>query len=135
MSRLPSDMNNSLDPEMEEDIDVELDTVNVGLKAIENVMIAENRRRMDSNQIMSQFIDDFLEKLQEQISGKVDKQFQTLQKRVQTIDDDLTNIENEIDSQINDVNSAIEKKEKYINKEIKQASDLYISVKEAKRIN
>ena len=49
MSRLPSDMNNSLDPEMEEDIDVELDTVNVGLKAIENVMIAENRRRMDSN--------------------------------------------------------------------------------------
>ena len=54
---------------------------------------------------------------------------------MQTIDDDLTNIENEIDSQINDVNSAIEKKEKYITKEIKQASDLYISVKEDKRIN
>ena len=54
---------------------------------------------------------------------------------MQTIDDGLTNIEKEIDYQINDVNKAIEKKEKYIAKELKQSSNLYISVKEAKRIN
>ena len=44
--------------------DTELNEVNKNLKAIENVMIAENRRRLESNQIMNQFIEDFLCKLQ-----------------------------------------------------------------------
>ena len=84
---------------------------------------------------MNEFIDDFLGKLKDNISGQVDKQFQTLKSRVTTIDDGLTNIEKEIEYQIKDVNDAITKKEVYIAKELKQSSNLYLSVKEAKRIN
>ena len=52
-----------------DNVDNELNQVNIGLRAIENVMIAENRRRLESNQIMNQFIEDFLRKLQQNISN------------------------------------------------------------------
>ena len=68
MSKIPSEMNQSRDGGFEEEnTDDELYHVNINLKAIENVMIAENRRRIESNQIMNQFIDDFLGTLQDNI--------------------------------------------------------------------
>ena len=47
MSQRPSQMDESLEPI--EEADTELHQVNINLKAIENVMIAENRRRVESN--------------------------------------------------------------------------------------
>ena len=49
-------------------VDEELSSVHINLKAIENVMIAETRRREESNQLMNEFIEDFLSKLQEGIN-------------------------------------------------------------------
>ncbi len=49
--------------EQEDELDEELISVTKGLKAIDNVMIAEKKRRLESNQIMNNFIEDFLQTL------------------------------------------------------------------------
>ena len=71
-------------------------------------MIAETKRRIESNQIMSDFIDEYLKTLNESITNRVDNEFQTLKGRVHYIDDSLTNLENEIDAQIKEVNDSID---------------------------
>jgi len=45
------------------------------LKGIENIMIAENKRRIESNTIMRDFIEDYLKTLKESIANKVDTDF------------------------------------------------------------
>ena len=47
----------------EDELDEELQEVTKGLKAIENVMIAEQKRRLESNTIMNNFIEDFIRTL------------------------------------------------------------------------
>ena len=71
-------------------------------------MIAETKRRIESNQIMSDFIEDYLRTLNEGITNKVDQEFQELKQRVQKIDDSLLNLENEIDAQFKEVNESID---------------------------
>ena len=61
-------------------------------------MIAETKRRIESNQIMSDFLEEYLKTLNDNITFRVDTQFQTLKGRVQQIDDNLTNLESEIDA-------------------------------------
>ena len=61
-------------------------------------MIAETKRRIESNQIMSDFLEEYLKTLNDNITIRVDTQFQTLKGRVQQIDDNLTNLESEIDA-------------------------------------
>ena len=56
----------------EDELDEELQEVTKGLKAIENVMIAEQKRRLESNTIMNNFIEDFIRTLQDKITEKVD---------------------------------------------------------------
>ena len=46
-----------------DELDEELAEVTKGLKAIENVMIAEHKRRLESNAIMNNFIEDFIKQL------------------------------------------------------------------------
>ena len=45
-------------------------------------MIAETKRRIESNQIMSEFIDEYLVTLNKNITNRVDNEFQTLKGRV-----------------------------------------------------
>ena len=45
------------------------------LKGIENIMIAENKRRIESNSIMRDFIEEYLKTLKESITNKVDTDF------------------------------------------------------------
>ena len=56
-------------------------------------MIAENKRRIESNQIMSEFIEDYIRTLNESITSKVDDDFNILKKRIHQIDDTLGNLE------------------------------------------
>ena len=73
--------------------DEELENINESLKKIENIMIAENKRRIESNQIMSEFIEDYIRTLNESITSKVDDDFNILKKRIHQIDDTLGNLE------------------------------------------
>lgn len=74
-------------------LEVELDEVHKDLKKIENIMAAEHKRRIESNQIMSNFIEDYLKNLEESITNHVDDEFQTLKQRVSKIDDSLYRLE------------------------------------------
>jgi hypothetical protein len=74
-------------------LEVELDEVHKDLKKIENIMAAEHKRRLESNQIMSNFIEDYLKNLEESITNHVDDEFQTLKQRVSKIDDSLYRLE------------------------------------------
>tara|TARA_B110000285_G_C14904115_1_gene504680 strand:- start:551 stop:805 length:255 start_codon:yes stop_codon:yes gene_type:complete len=58
--------------------DTELLDVQESLRDIDQIMIAETKRRIESNQIMSEFIDDYLKTLNERITSKVDQEFQEL---------------------------------------------------------
>ena len=58
--------------------DTELLDVQESLRDIDQIMIAETKRRIESNQIMSEFIDDYLKTLNERITNKVDQEFQEL---------------------------------------------------------
>ena len=81
---------------LEESLDKELEDVNAQLKSIENIMIAENKRRLESNQIMSDYIDEFLDKLQDQIRVKVEDEYQAIKLRVENVDANLLSIETEL---------------------------------------
>ena len=52
--------------------DNELSDVQDSLRDIDQIMIAETKRRIESNQIMSEFIDDYLKSLNKGITNKVD---------------------------------------------------------------
>ena len=87
---------NGIDNQMsasDDNFDEELYSIDESLKKIEQIMIAENKRRIASNQIMNEFIDDYIRKLNESITSKVDEDFNKLRTRVQQIDDNLTNLE------------------------------------------
>lgn len=58
-----------------ESLDKELKKVNDGLKEIENIMVAEHKRRIESNKIMSDFIEDFLKNLDGSITNHVEDEF------------------------------------------------------------
>ena len=105
-------------------IDIELNDVHESLKSIENIMIAENKRRIESNQIMSSFIEEYLKTLRESITNKVDSDFVILKKRVAKIDNNLNNISTEIDTQIEEVKESIDRRSVQINTQIEQASTL-----------
>ena len=125
--------NDGASPQMttvEEDDD-ELLEVQDQLRDIDQIMIAETKRRIESNQIMADFIDEYLKTLNQNITNKIDGDFQTLKSRVQQIDDSLTNLEKEIDSQIQEVNEIIDKRQAQTEKELQQGSNLLTNVKQA----
>ena len=97
-------------------------------------MIAETKRRIESNQIMSDFIEDYLRTLNEGITNKVDQEFQELKQRVQKIDDSLLNLENEIDAQFKEVNESIDVRQAQTSKELNQANNLLINVKQSHKL-
>lgn len=74
-------------------MDEELKEVYEGLKNIENIMAAEEKRRKLSNNIMNDFIDDYLKTLDQSITNHVEDEFQTLKHRVQKIDEGLYSLE------------------------------------------
>ena len=94
-------------------------------------MIAETKRRIESNQIMSDFLEEYLKTLNDNITIRVDTQFQTLKGRVQQIDDNLTNLESEIDAQIKEVNDSIDLRQSQTAKELQQGNNLLVNVKQA----
>ena len=95
-------------------------------------MVAENKRRVESNQIMSEFIEEYLKTLHQSITDKIDGQFIQLRDRVQSIDEQMTNLENEIEYQINDVHQSIEKRQLQSEKDMIQGNNLLVNIKQAK---
>ena len=82
----------------EEREDQELKEVGESLTSIENIMVAENKRRLESNQIMHSFIEDYLKTLNESITNRVDTDFKAMQARFSKINGNLSSIEHEIES-------------------------------------
>ena len=115
-------------------LEVELDEVYKDLKKIENIMAAEHKRRIESNQIMSNFIEDYLKNLEESITNHVDDEFQTLKQRVSKIDDSLYRLEEQIDEQISDIQSLVETRQAETKEEIRRANNLLINVKDSHTI-
>lgn len=62
----------------DESSDEELDNIKDSLKKIENIMLAEKKRRFESNKIMGEFIEDYVRNLKESITSKVDDDFGAL---------------------------------------------------------
>ena len=83
---------------------------------------------------MSDFIEDYLRTLNEGITNKVDQEFQELKQRVQKIDDSLLNLENEIDAQFKEVNESIDVRQAQTSKELNQANNLLINVKQSHKL-
>ena len=46
-----------------------------GLEEIDHIMIAEKKRRVESNKIINEFIDEYLKNLHESIKSKIDSDF------------------------------------------------------------
>ena len=58
-----------------EDVPEDIQEIIDKLRGIENIMTAENKRRVESNENMKIFIDEHLLKLKEGITGHVDENF------------------------------------------------------------
>ena len=115
----------------DEENDVELIGIQEALGSIENIMVAEKKRRLENNKIMNEFIEEYLKTLQESITNKVDQDFQTMKRRVEQVDLNLKNLEDQVDRQIDDVNQCIENKQGEIERDISQAQTLIHSIKRA----
>ena len=71
------------------DYETELDQVKIDLQGIEAIMMAETKRREESNKAMHEIIENTLSVLQEKITEKVDGHFTSLQDRMESIDSKL----------------------------------------------
>ena len=65
------------------------------LNSIEAILKAESKRRMEANHITEDYIKNYLDGLEKNLTQRVTSQFQALEKRIQSVDQTLSNIENQ----------------------------------------
>ena len=116
------------------DYETELDQVKIDLQGIEAIMMAETKRREESNKAMHEIIENTLSVLQEKITEKVDGHFTSLQDRMESIDSKLQNIETEVDLQIAEMNSTITTKGIQLEQEVNQAKKLMLNIQSSKQV-
>ena len=61
-------------------------------------MKAESKRRVESNEIINDYIANYLDQLQQSLNSQVNAQFDTLKTKIESIDGVLTKIEREMDA-------------------------------------
>ena len=115
--------------------DLELKHINECLQGIENIMVAEKKRRIESNEIMSKFIEEHLQLLDEGITNKIDDDFQHLEERFAKIEKNLANIENQIELQVGDLEYTLEQTNSTLDTQISQTNSLLVNYNEQKKRN
>ena len=75
-----------------------LSEVAESLRQIENIMKAESKRRVESNQIMDEYITNYLDQLQQSLNDRAKTQFSQLKQRIDSIDKSITKIETELET-------------------------------------
>ena len=73
--------------------------VQVQLKNIENIMKAEQKRRVESNEIMNEYIINYLQQLQLNLNDRVGSQFSHLNHSIDAIDNIISKVEKEFELQ------------------------------------
>ena len=68
------------------------------LKNLENILKAEQKRRVESNEIMNEYILNYLDQLQYSLNDRVSQQFHQLKHSIDGIETTMTKIEREIES-------------------------------------
>ena len=66
------------------------------LSSIENILKAEEKRRKESNQVIREYIDSYLNELQASLTRKVSSEFTHLQRTIDSIDTQLTLAEKQL---------------------------------------
>lgn len=82
------------------------------LKNVENIIKAEQKRRVESNEIMNDYIVNYLDQLQASINGRVNAQFHSLKHQIENIDFMLTKAENELAYQETHMHAMLEERRK-----------------------
>ena len=68
-----------------------------GIKQIEAILKAEQKRREESNKITEEYIGSYLDKLSHTLTVKVSNQFQQMEQRLLQVDENLSRVEHEFD--------------------------------------
>lgn len=77
------------------------------LKGIESILKAEQKRRVDSNDAIDEYIRKYLEKLQTSLSERVSSQFSQLKASIDGIDSMLGKMERELDFQEQNIRAVV----------------------------
>ena len=77
----------------------EIQLVQENLDQIEAILKAESKRRMEANQITEEYIKNYLDGLEKNLTQRVNAQFSNLDKKITHVDKSLHNIERQFNNQ------------------------------------
>jgi hypothetical protein len=88
------------------------------LKSIENILKAEQKRRVDSNAIMQDYLVNYLDQLQQALGDRVSTQYNSLKHSIDHIDQVITKMENEILIQEANIKAVIADRKRQADREV-----------------
>jgi hypothetical protein len=104
------------------------------LKSIENILKAEQKRRVDSNAIMQDYLVNYLDQLQQALGDRVSTQYNSLKHSIDHIDQVITKMENEILIQEASIKAVIADRKRQADREVQAAEHLLKNVKGSFRV-
>jgi hypothetical protein len=104
------------------------------LKSIENILKAEQKRRVDSNAIMQDYLVNYLDQLQQALGDRVSTQYNSLKHSIDHIDQVITKMENEILIQEANIKAVIADRKRQADREVQAAEHLLKNVKGSFRV-
>ncbi len=97
-------------------------------------MKAESKRRVESNEVMLEYITDYLDQLQQSLNNRVNVQFHSLKAQIDSLEEMMTKIEQELEHQETDIKTIIQQRKEHSIKEIADADVLLKNLKGAYRV-
>lgn len=88
------------------------------MKSIENILKAEQKRRVDSNAIMQDYLVNYLDQLQQALGDRVSTQYNSLKHSIDHIDQVITKMENEILIQEASIKAVIADRKRQADREV-----------------
>lgn len=88
------------------------------MKSIENILKAEQKRRVDSNAIMQDYLVNYLDQLQQALGDRVSTQYNSLKHSIDHIDQVITKMENEILIQEANIKAVIADRKRQADREV-----------------
>lgn len=104
------------------------------MKSIENILKAEQKRRVDSNAIMQDYLVNYLDQLQQALGDRVSTQYNSLKHSIDHIDQVITKMENEILIQEANIKAVIADRKRQADREVQAAEHLLKNVKGSFRV-
>ena len=97
-------------------------------------MKAEQKRRVDSNAIMQDYLVNYLDQLQQALGDRVSTQYNSLKHSIDHIDQVITKMENEILIQEANIKAVIADRKRQADREVQAAEHLLKNVKGSFRV-